>query len=370
MPIEIQSASLGGSQNVGLRLGEWFVRSTRVRGKALMFFTERLALLLEAGIPLHSSLETLERQARASVRRMIRELRVGVSEGLSLSQALAKQPETFSSTYVHLVAAGEQGGFLSDVLERLQEMDEKRQELSSTMLAAFSYPAFLAVFSSAVVTFVLLAVFPKFAELFASFHDQLPITTRCLMWVSEALRAYWPVLLGGLVGAGLVFWHWVTRPEGAAALDRLVLRVPVLRDIVVQLNVVQFMRVMSLSIGNGVGLLESLRACRDVARSPSFQRFIERLEIRVSEGGRIASGFDQQLLPPLVPEMVATGEETGNLALVMGRVADFYERELRRKLALVSKIAEPAMLLVMGAVVGLLVSSLILPIFQLSRAVG
>ncbi len=335
-----------------------------------MFFTERLALLLEAGIPLHSSLETLERQAAAPVKRMIRELRVGVSEGLSLSQALAKQPETFSSTYVNLVAAGEQGGFLSDVLERLKEMDEKREELSATMLAALSYPAFLAVFSIAVVTFVLLVVFPKFAELFASIQDQLPITTRCLMWVSGALGTYWPFLLGGLAAAGFILWRWGTRPEGAEALDRLVLRVPVLRDIIVQLNVVQFMRVMSLSIGNGVGLLDALRASRDVTRSPSFERFIERLETRVSEGGRIASSLDRQLLPPLVPEMVATGEETGNLALVMGRVADFYEREWRRKLALVSKIAEPAMLLVMGAVVGILVSSLILPIFQLSRAVG
>ncbi len=335
-----------------------------------MFFTERLALLIEAGIPLHSSLETLERQASASVRRMIRELRIGVSEGLSLSQALARQPETFNSTYVNLVAAGEQGGFLPEVLERLKEMDEKRQELNSTLVAALSYPAFLAVFSTAVVAFVLLVVFPKFAELFASIQDQLPLTTRGLMWVSEGLGSYWPFLLGGLAGAVLVFWQWVSRPEGAAAVDRVVLRVPLLRDIVVQLNVVQFMRVMSLSIGNGVGLLDALRACRDVARSPSFERFIERLETRVSEGGRIASGLDQQLLPPLVPEMVATGEETGNLALVMGRVADFYEREWRRKLALVSKIAEPAMLLVMGAVVGLLVSSLILPIFQLSRAVG
>ena len=370
MPIEIQRTSLGGTHQVGLRLREWFVRSPRVRGKALMFFTERLALLIEAGIPLHSSLETLERQASPPVGRMIRELRVGVSEGLSLSQALAKQPETFNSTYVNLVAAGEQGGFLSEALDRLKEMDEKRQELNSTMLTALSYPAFLVVFSIAVVAFVLIVVFPKFAELFASIHDQLPITTRVLMWVSEGLRSYWPFLLGGLAGVSLVFWQWVTRPEGAAALDRVVHRVPVLRDIVVQLNVVQFMRVMSLSIGNGVGLLDALRACRDVARSPSFVRFIQRLETRVSEGGRIASGFDSQLLPPLVPEMVATGEETGNLALVMGRVADFYEREWRRKLGLVSKIAEPTMLLVMGAVVGLLVSSLILPIFQLSRAVG
>ncbi len=336
-----------------------------------MFFTERLALLLEAGIPLHSSLDTLERQAASvSVQTMIREIRMAVSGGLSLSQALAKQPETFSSTYVNLVAAGEQGGFLPEVLERLKEMDEKREELTSTMTTALSYPAFLMLFSVAVVVFVLLVVFPKFAELFQSIQDELPVSTRILMAVSDGLGAYGVFVLGGLVGTAFLFWRWVRRPEGAAMLDRLILRMPVLRDIVVQLNVVQFMRVMSLSLANGVGLIDALHACRDVASSPSFRRFIDQLEVHVSEGGRIASGLDHALLPPLVPEMVATGEESGKLSMVMGRIADFYEREWRRRLAFISKMAEPAMLLVMGAVVGLLVSSLILPIFKLSRAVG
>ncbi|MEE9279932.1 MAG: type II secretion system F family protein [Myxococcota bacterium] len=354
-----------------MRFGEFFARRRRVQGRALMFFTERLALLLEAGIPLHSGLETLERQATAThVQQMIRDLRLGVSGGLSLSQALAKQPEIFGTTYTNLVAAGEQGGFLPEVLQRLQEMDEKRQELSSTLMSALSYPAFLVVFSLAVVTFVLLVVFPKFAELFDSIRDELPLSTRVLMGTSEALGSYWPFVLGGLGATMLILWRGLKRPEGAALLDHCMLRLPVIRDIVIQLNVVQFMRVMSLSLGNGVGLIDALRASREVATSPAFRGFIDRLETRVSEGGRIAAGLDHKLLPPLVLEMVSTGEESGKLSLVMGRIADFYEREWRRKLAILSKIAEPAMLLVMGAVVGLLVSSLILPIFKLSRAVG
>lgn len=371
MAIEIESSAQAGSGDIGERLRELLAARRRVGSKDVVFFTERLALLLEAGIPLHSSLETLERQANSGpLRAIIRDLRQGVSGGLSLSQAFGRHPEVFGTTYVHLVAAGEQGGFLPEVLERLKEMDEKRQELRSTLTAALSYPAFLVVFSTAVVTFVLLVVFPKFAELFESIQDQLPISTRFLMWLSESLGSYWHLVLGVAGAVGLLSWRWAKRPEGAAALDRFLLRLPVVRDIIIQLNVVQFMRVMSLSLANGVGLIDALHASRDIARSPTFRGFIDRLEQRVSEGGRIASGLDQKLLPPLVPEMISTGEETGTLSMVMGRIADFYEREWRRKLAIVSKIAEPAMLLVMGAVVGVLVSSLILPIFKLSRAVG
>lgn len=371
MPIELDSPIRARPRLWGSPLDRLRSRPSRVRGRPLMFFTERLSLLLEAGIPLHSSLETLERQAEsAHVRHMIRDLRVDVSGGRSLSQALARQPETFGSTYVNLVAAGEQGAFLPEVLERLKEMDEKRQELRSTLLSALSYPAFLVFFSTAVVVFVLVVVFPKFADLFESIRDELPLPTRVLMTMSDLLGSYWPAVLGALAGGALLLWYAIRRPEGTALLDRIMLGLPIVRDIVIELNVVQFMRVMSLSLANGVGLLDALRACREIATSPSFRAFIERLEVRVSEGGRIASGLQHELLPPLVPEMVSTGEESGNLSLVMGRIADFYEREWRRKLAVVSKVAEPALLLVMGAVVGLLVSSLILPIFKLSRAVG
>jgi len=153
-------------------------------------------------------------------------------------------------------------------------------------------------------------------------------------------------------------------------LDRVVLSIPGLRDIVVQLNVVQLLRVMGLSLGNGVGMIEALRSARDAVSSPHFRDFLVRVETGVNEGRGLHHGFDEEpLLPELVKQMIATGEESGNLPTVMTRLADFYEREWRRALGLIAKIAEPAMLLIMGCVVGLIVSSLILPIFKLSRAV-
>jgi len=373
MPIQIQSAQRAvAPKREQKSVARTFGRSSgRIGGQERMFFTERLALLLETGSPLHVSLETLERQApREALQKVIRELGQDVSQGLSFSQALAKQPEAFDASYVNLIAAGETGGFLPEILQRLREMDEKRQELTSTLLTAFSYPAFLMVFSCFVVIFILTVVFPKFAPLFATIADQLPGVTLFLMGASEALRSYWLPGLAVIGATAALFWRWVRSAQGVARMDRLLLRTPVIREIIIQLHLVQFMHVMSLSLSHGVPMLDALRSCREIARSISFRQFIEGLEVRVNEGGGISSGFQEgDLLPALVPQMIATGEETGRLAMVTGRVADFYEREWRKKLTVFSKVAEPLMLVVMGVVVGLLVSSLILPIFKLSRIV-
>ena len=271
---------------------------------------------------------------------------------------------------MNLIAAAEKGGFLPQVLQRLQEMDEKRRELSAALWAALSYPAFLMCFSFAVVVFMLAAVFPKFSVLFASIADELPPTTHLLMLMSDVLRKYWaPIGVALLAGATLV-WKWSKRPEGAVALDRLLRRVPLLRDIVIELQLVQFMSVMSLSLTNGVTVLDALRSCREIVTSLSFQRFVSRLEKHVNEGGALSPVFNEtEFLPALVPQMIATGEQTGNLAMVMGRISEFYEREWKKRLTVFAKIVEPAMLLLMGTVVGVIVASLILPIFKLSRAI-
>ncbi len=335
-----------------------------------MFFTERLSLLLETGNALYGSLEALETQTGSEMRSIIADLRERVSGGQTFSQALANHPYAFAPTYINLVAAGEEGGFLHEVLERLRDMEERRQELRSTLTAAFSYPAFLVVFSVAVVLFVLIVVFPKFEEMFEMIRADLPVTTLILMSVSEVLRSYWAHILVSIVVAGVLLWRWIRTPEGAVALDRLMFRLPVVREIATQFQLVQFLYVLSLSLDNGVPLLDALRSCREIARSGSFQRFIASLEEGVNEGRGIGPGFwKADFLPPLVAQMVTTGEESGRLATVTGRMADFYEREWRKKLTLVSKIVEPVMLLVMGIVVGIIVSSLLLPIFKLSSAI-
>jgi type II secretory pathway component PulF len=373
MPIEIQPAPNAASAPAARRaLSEIKIGPSGVSGRDRIFFTERLALLLETGNPLHASLHALARQAGGdAMREVIGELEDDVSGGLSFSQALGRHPEAFPPAYVSIVAAGEQGGFLPQVLDRLRELDEKRHELRATLFSAFSYPAFLTVFSAAVVLFVLMVVFPKFGDLFQLIWDKLPVTTRVLMTVSELLRSYWPAFLAALAGLGLGAWQTLRDPGRRAALEGLLVRLPVIGEIVVLFQLVQFMYVMSLAMGNGVAALDALRSCREVVSSASFRDFVRALEANVQQGRGLAVGFqDASFVPDLVRQMVATGEESGSLPLVMGRMAAFYEREWKQRLATLAKLIEPAMLVVMGVVVGLIVSSLILPIFKLSTTVG
>lgn len=350
----------------------WLGERDAVTDKERMFFTEQLALLIETGATLQQALATIGQQShRPGVTRMLRELETDISSGRTFSQALARHPETFSSTYVSLVAASEDGGFLDKVLLQLLQMEEKREQLRNTLFSALSYPVFLTLFSVAVVAFVLVVVFPKFGAMFTAIYDQLPATTRGLMWLSDTLRQQWMPIVGAIVALAFAARQWAASERGQEAIDRVKLGVPGVRDVFIQVYLVQSLRVMSLSLSNGVSLVDTLASCKDVVRNRVFRRLFATVEVRVQQGAGIASGFrEDTVLPPLVQQMIATGEESGNLPKVMGRMADFYERELGKRLETLSKMAEPIMLMVMGLVVGIIVSSLILPIFKLSRAVS
>lgn len=377
MAIELQSkpsAPSGAAANPGAAsfLQQSLTGAASVSGKDRMFFTEQLGLLLETGTSLHAALEALHAQTPSGkLRDTLQALRGDISEGRSFSQALAQHPDVFSSNYVNLIAASEQGGFMHEVLYQLLEMEEKREQLRSTLVSAFSYPLFLVAFSIGVVIFVLMIVFPKFGTLFVSIADQLPATTKILMALSDGLRNYWPILLGATGALGLGLLRWRSTQAGREVLDGWKLKLPVIKDIFVQLYLIQTLRVLSLSLRNGVPMVDALAAGRDVVENLVFRRFIGGIQSQVEEGRGLAAGFEgASFVPPTVKQMIATAEESGNLAKVMLRLAAFYERELGKRLATFAKLAEPFMLLIMGAVVGLLVSSLILPIFKLSRAVS
>ncbi|VXC28687.1 type II secretion system F family protein [Massilia sp. 9I] len=340
----------------------------RVGSADRMLFTERLALLLETGVPLHAALRSLQEQAaRPAVAAIIGDMAEAIVGGQRFSEALARHPQLFPLTYVNLVGASEAGGFLPEVLAQLVEMDEKQERLRTTIVSALSYPAFLLVFSVVVVIFILMYVFPKFAPMFSGIYHKLPATTKVLMVVSEVLLAHGGKLLAGAIVLLVLGVAAAMQPAGQAALDRLKLRIPFVKDIFIKIYLERLMRVMGASLERGVTIMATLAACRNVVPNLEFQRFIGVLEIQVTEGRGIAAGFaDSPLVPVNVKQMVATGEQTGSLGRVMGRVADFYERDLTRQLNRLAKLAEPVMLLVMGVLVGTIVSSIILPIFKMS----
>lgn len=364
-PVEQASGSiLATLQN--LRFGK------SVSDKERRFFTEQMALLLETGTPIQASLQAMKKQvSNPAMIDLLDQLIDDIGQGAQFSSALAKHPAVFSDTYTNLVAASEEGGFMHEVLQQLLALEEKREELRQTMLSALSYPIFLMVFAFGVVVFVLVVVFPKFADLFSQIHDQLPVTTKFLMASSNVLRQHWIVLTIGLVLSIIGFKIWSVTESGTRKLDWVKLNLPLVRHIFIQLYLVNALRVLSMSLGNGVGMMDSLHACKFVVKNTLFQGFIGQVENQVEAGNGMAAGFTgTSFIPPIVEQMISTGEETGNLPKVLRRLSDYFERELSNKLDTLSRLAEPIMLLVMGGVVGLIVSSLILPIFKLSRAVG
>ena len=250
-------------------------------------------------------------------------------------------------------------------------MDEQREALRRTVSSALSYPGFLLAFSFAVIIFVLLVVFPKFADMFSSIRDDLPASTLVLMNTSDFLINHYLIVLAAAIGGiGALIW-WIKTPQGSYTLDRWKLGIIGLKTIFIQLYLIQSLRVIGLSLGNGVNITDALASSREVVANKVFQKFLGEVETRVVEGSGFAVAFQEaSFIPATVKQMITTGESTGNLARILSRVADYYERELDKKLAAFSRMIEPIMLIVMGGVVGLIVSSLILPIFQLSRAVG
>lgn len=346
--------------------------SRRVSAQERTLFIERLAMLLETGMALHTALDLLRQQTPdAALKHAIGAILEDVLAGKPLSVALARHPEAFPVAYVTLVGAAEGGGFVPQVLAQILEMEDKRQKLRAMLTGALSYPAFLAAFSIGVIVLVLVVVFPKFADMFEGIRGQLPFSTVVLMALSDGLRQYWLPLAGATFAAAAGAAHWARSAAGKVKLDRLLLRAPLAGEIFVQASLIRLMRTMSTSLANGVSVVDTLKASREMVDNAGFREFMLRVEDRVTHGQGIAAAFrEEPFIPLLVKQMISTGEETGNLAMVMGRIADFYERELARRIAAGAKLIEPAMLLVMGVAVGTIVISLILPIFKLAKAVN
>ncbi len=371
MAIEI-SNGLSGSLAVSKpELKSLSIFEPKISAKDRKFFSEQLALLIETGNSIVASLDIIASQTEnPRLRLVVEDISDQISKGKSFSHALSSHPDVFSTTYVHLIEASEEGGYMNKVLEHILDMEEKRDGLQNTITSAFTYPAFLLAFAGAVIVFILVYVFPKFADLFASIQDELPAVTLALMWASDMTRQYWWAMLAGLAAVAGAFAWWLQRPGGKQQMNDVLTHVPMLGEILLQIYLIQTMRIIGLSLNNGVSLVDSIASCRDMINNTRFIQFIETVNQNVMEGRGFATGFQEtKFIPPLVRQMVQTGEESGKLAHVVTRIADYYQRELSRRLERLSKMIEPMMLLVMGVAVGLIVSSLILPIFKLSRAV-
>jgi type II secretory pathway component PulF len=346
-------------------------RRSRVKPKEAIFFTSQLALMLEVGTPLINGLAAMEKQTKnPAFKKVIHALHRDIEEGQQLSDAMRRHPRVFNHVFVSMIKAGETGGFLKEILERLAEMQEKRLALIAQLRSTLTYPAILCLVGFLVVIFVLVGVLPKFSTFFAGKEKILPVSTRFLMALSATLRAYWwayiLTALGLIIGVKL----WKDSESGQTMIDRVCVSAPILARLYNKIYTCQLLRTLGHLMQSQVPLLEALEVTRSTIKNRYFRRFIDKITDHVEKGGRFAQPFTTYpYVLDSVKQMVATGEEVGNLPRVMLRLAEYYDIEVDRELKNIASLIEPLALILLGGVVGVIVGSVILPLFRLAHAI-
>jgi type II secretory pathway component PulF len=336
-----------------------------------IFFFSQLSLMIDIGMSLKAALENMLHQTENAVLKSIIRLMIqDIEEGRQLSDTLQRHPQLFKPVVVSMVRAGETGGYLKQILDRIVTMEEKRQSLISQIKNAMTYPAVLCLLAFLVVIFITVSVLPKFTVFFEGKESVLPMTTRMLISLSESMRGYaWVYVLTG-VGLIILLKLFIDSRQGRALLDKLFVSGPLIPRVSNKIYTCELLRTLGNLMESQVPMLEALKVTYDATANRYFQHFINQIKANVENGGNFSQPFASfPYVMSSVKQMVATGEEAGNLPKVMLRLADHYDVEIDRNLKSLAAMIEPLALMVLGAVVGLVVSSVILPIFKLAQVI-
>lgn len=344
--------------------------SKRVPTRYLTVFYNQLADLLKSGVPLLRSLQLLEDQTSNPVlRSVVQDVREQVADGTRLNDAMRRHPKSFNFLSISMVKAGEEGGFLEEVLSRIAVFNEHQEELRGRVTGAMVYPMFLMTVGLGIVTVMMIWFVPEFASMFDRMQDQgtLPWATTTLLSISDLIQTRGVLLLAALGAAIFGIIYYIGTPEGSRNLDRLKLRLPGLGGILQSLAVARFCRMLGTLLKNGVPILQSLRIAKDASGNVILSEAIGNAAENVSSGQSLAvplraSGqFSRDLI-----EMIAVGEEANNLENVLINVADNLEKRTSRRIDMVVRLLEPMLLLVMAAVVTFVIAALLLPVLNMS----
>lgn len=333
--------------------------------------TRQLSTLLNAGLPLVPSLSVLVNQTQnPELKKTLAQIRSEVNEGKSLSQGLAAFPKIFPSYFVNMVRAGEASGKLDIVLERLADFSEKQQALKLRIVSALTYPVFMFVIGTAVVFFLLAFVVPNITKVFDEMHQDLPFVTVVLIFVSSLLQSFWWLILAALGAGGLALRWFIRTDKGRYLWDALRLKLPLFGRVNQKLAVARFSRTLGTMLQSGVPLLSALEIVKNIVNNRVLADAIQAAGEEVREGQSLSAPLARSgLFPPIATEMIAIGEQSGSLEPMLYRIADSYEKDVDSSVAVMTSVLEPVMILTMGVVVGFIVISVLLPIFEMNLLV-
>ena len=343
------------------------VRKRRMRGgssikqKDIAIFTRQLATMMKAGVPLLQSFDIVARGAtNPRMTKLLTDMRTDIETGTSLSVAFRKHPMQFNALYCNLVEAGEAGGILEQLLERLAIYEEKTLALKSKIKGALMYPVAVLVVAFIVLVVIMIFVIPVFAEVFKSFGADLPAPTLAVMWLSDQFVRYWWLIFGVLIGGGYFFLQsWRRSEKMQTMMDRLLLRAPVFGDLVRKSVLARWTRTLSTMFGAGVPLVEALDSVGGASGNAVYRIATEQIQREVSTGTALTMSMQNTgVFPTMVLQMTAIGEESGSLDHMLAKAAEFYEEEVDEMVKGLSSLMEPFIIVILGVVIGGIVVSM------------
>jgi type IV pilus assembly protein PilC len=335
-------------------------------------FTRQFSVMLDAGLPLVQCLEAIgESHGNLAFRNALEEIRIEVEGGSTLAGAMGKHPKVFDSLYTNMIAAGETGGILDTILQRLAMFIEKIVKLKRALRSAMIYPCIILSIAVIVVTIILWKVIPVFRTLYEGFNVQLPLPTRIVIGVSNFVNSFaiFIIIAAGLAVFGLRSYY--KTEKGRYTIDRLLLRIPVLGDIFRKIGVARFTRTLATLLSSGVSILEALDITANTAGNAILEETIRKIRRNIEEGKTINEPMkESKFFPSMVTQMVSVGESTGELDTMLVKVADYYEEEVDVVVANLLVILEPILLVFLGVIVGGIVISMYLPLFKLIQVLS
>ena len=348
------------------------VGTRRIKSAEVEFFTYQLAALVNAHVALPRSLEvTLEQISNPELHKIIAQVKHDVEHGATFNDALAQHPKVFSDLYVNMVKAGEAGGVLGEVLERLAEFAERQRVLKNQVVSALFYPVILFGLMITAIIVLMVLVIPKFTEMFLEFGRELPLPTQILIGISDTIGTYWWVGLLAAAIIGTALRQYLQTETGKLMLDRIKLKMPLVGPVFSTFAIVRFTRTMATLLENGVRMLPALQVVKDTIGNKVYSNIVANAEKEVEQGSTLSRELgESQDFPSLVTHMIAVGEESGEPVTMLSKLSEYYDMEIKKSLERLTSSISPLVILIMGLLIGFIAVAMILPIFEAQNVIG
>jgi type IV pilus assembly protein PilC len=339
-----------------------------VTSKDLLVFTRQFSVMIDAGLPLVQALEIIATQAdNREFRRVLMDVKIRVESGSTFADGLAQHPKVFDELFVQLVRAGEIGGILDTILQRLGAYIEKNEKLKRRVKGAMVYPSIVLLVAVGVTLVLLMFVTPTFEKMFKDFGGAMPAPTQILIDLSHAMTSYWYLIFGIPVALVVAWRAWVGTDRGRRQWDAFVLKVPVFGPLIRKIAVARFTRTLGTMLSSGVPILDALEIVAKSAGNKVIERAVLVVRTRIAEGKNIAGPLaDTKVFPPMVVQMIGVGEATGAMDTMLEKIADFYDDEVDVAVGALTSMIEPIMMVFLGGVVGGFLVAMYLPIFSIA----